>query len=294
MLPINPHLAMVIATFIFGANYVVGRAVAGEVPPYTVGFVRWFVALVLILPFTLRHVKADWRTITAGWRPLTACGFLMPFMGAGITYVALTKTVAVNAGIVQTSLPIFTLILSWILLGDRITARQAIGTVLAIVGVLGIVARGDPAVLASLEINTGDLILIVCNLGLAAYGVMIKKVPSGLHPLSILTVVFAVGAICHVPFAGYEVFSGQWPTGSTVSILGLVFVALFPSVVAIFCWNRAIDCFGPGKAGMYMNLVPVFAAALAVPFLGETLELFHVIGGLLIVGGVMLSTRTAR
>lgn len=287
----NPHLAMVLATFIFAANYVVGRAASGEVPSYMLGFTRWAGAALIVLPFTYRYVLADWERIRANWKLLVLAGTLMPFLGAGVTYVAMTKTIAVNAGIVQTSLSIFTVLLARIFLGDRLGRLQVVGAVTAILGVLVIVLRGDPAVLLSLSINTGDVILVFCNLALAGYAITIKRLPAGFHPMTVLSVVFVVGAAVHVPFVIGEIAGGEVVNASLVALTSLVFVVLFPSVVAIICWNRAIATLGANRASFYMNLVPVFTAILGFALLGETLAAYHIAGCALIIGGVTLSTR---
>ena len=290
----NPHVAMVLAAFIFGANYVIGRAVVGDVPPYMMGFVRWTAATLILLPFTWGKLRADSAYVRVNWKPMAMAGCLMPFMGAGLTYVALTKTVAVNAGIVQTSLPIFIVLLSWIFLRARFAGIQALGAVVAIAGVFAIVLRGDPAVLMDLRFNTGDLILVFCNLSLAGYAIVVKRLPGGLHPMSLLTMICIFGAVYHVPFMVAELAEGEFVRATLVSAIGLVFVAIFPSVVAIMCWNHAIATIGTNASGFYMYLVPVFSALLAYTFLGETIEVYHWIGGALIVVGVTLSTKQAR
>lgn len=290
----SPHAAMVLATFIFGANYVVGRAVVGDVPPYAMGFVRWMAATLILLPFTWSRVAADMAYLRANWKLLALAGCLMPFMGAGLTYVALTKTIAVNGGIVQTSLPIFIVLLSWIFLRDRLVARQALGAVVAIAGVFAIVLRGDPAALLNLRFNTGDLILVFCNLSLAGYAIAVKRLPGGLNPMTLLTAICVFGAVYHVPFLVVELAEGEVVRATAVSAMGLLFVAIFPSVVAIMCWNHAIAELGANRAGFYMYLVPVFSAVLAYTFLSETIEPYHLFGGALIVVGVTLSTQQRR
>ena len=195
---------MLIAVLIFGLNYVVGRWVAGDVQPYVLGFVRWTAGTLILLPFALAHLKSDAERIRVNWKLLCLAGFLMPFMGAGVTYVALTYTGAINAGVIQTSMPVMIVLLSWMFLGEKTRGIQWLGIVVAIAGVLYIVARGNPATLVDLTFNIGDAILIVCNLGLAGYGVAVKRLPGGFHPLSLITIVCAVGAVCHIPFFIYE------------------------------------------------------------------------------------------
>ena len=285
------HVLMAQAALIFALNYVIGRWAAGEVAPYTLGFTRWTVGALVLLPFTWHLIRRDLLLLQRHWKLLCLLGFLMPLMGAGITYVALNYTTAINGGAIQTSLPVLIVVLAWIVLGDRITGRQLFGVVLAVVGLLYMISRGDPAILLDLAFNRGDAVLLLCNLCLAGYGVAARLMPKEVHTLTLLTMVCAVGALCHVPFFAVELAQEGLPPLSTKSVVSLVFVAFFPSVVAILGWNVAIARLGPSRAGFYMYLVPVFSAAIGVPFLGETLGAFHLIGVALIVVGVTVSAR---
>jgi drug/metabolite transporter (DMT)-like permease len=285
---------MLLAALIFGLNYLVGRWVVGDVQPYVLGFIRWTAGVIILLPFAWKHIRNDIDLINSNWKLLGLAGFLMPFMGAGVTYVALNYTDAVNAGVIQTSMPVMIVLLSWIFLRERTACVQWLGLVVAIAGVIYMVARGNPSTLLTFSFNKGDAILIFCNLGLAGYAVTVKLLPSNLHPLSLITVVCAVGAACHLPFFVYELFSGQAITWGVKALVSLRFVAIFPSVFAILLWNFAINRIGPSRAGIYMYLVPVYAAVFAVPFLGESIGVYHVVGAALIIGGVTLSGRQAK
>jgi len=288
------HLMMLFAVVIFALNYIIGRWAVGETPPYLLGFVRWDVGMLILLPFAWTHLRQDYEFIGRNWKLLCLAGFLMPFMGAGVSYVALIHTEAINAGVIVTSMPVMMVLLSWLILKERFTGGVWLGIVIAISGVLYIVSRGDPVSLLELSFNIGDLILIGCNLGLAGYGIAIKKLPQGIHPLSLLTVVCAVGALCHAPFVAYEIASGEQAVLSTKTFVSLAFVAVFPSVVAILIWNIAIGRIGPSRSAFYMYLTPVFAAMFAIPLLGESIGVYHIIGAVLIVIGVTLSSRKAR
>ena len=288
------HLLMAQAALVFALNYVIGRWAAGEVAPYTLGFTRWTVGTLVLLPFAWHLIRRDRVLLRRHWKLLCLLGFLMPLMGAGITYVALNYTTAINGGVIQTSLPVLILLLAWIILGDRTTGRQIFGVVLAVVGLLYMISRGDPAVLLGLDFNRGDAVLLLCNLCLAGYGVAARLMPKEIHTLTLLTMVCAVGAACHVPFFAVELIEDGLPPASARAVVSLLFVAFFPSVVAILGWNVAIARLGPSRAGFYMYLVPVFSAAIGVPFLGETLNAYHLIGAALIIGGVTVSSRKPR
>lgn len=288
------HAMMLFAVMIFALNYIVGRWAVGDTPPYMMGFVRWEVGMLLLLPFAWPHLRRDHAFIGRNWKLLCLAGFLMPFMGAGVSYVAMIHTGAINAGVIVTSMPVMMVLLSWLILRERFTGGVWLGIAIAIAGVLYIVSRGDLASLLNLSFNIGDLILVGCNLGLAGYGIAIKKLPEGIHPLSLLTAVCAVGALCHAPFVAYEMALGDYAVLGTKTFVTLGFVAVFPSVVAILIWNIAIGRIGPSRSAFYMYLTPVFAAVFAIPLLGESIGVYHVVGAGLIVIGVTLASRKAQ
>ncbi len=282
---------MLLAALIFGVNYVLGRWAVADVPAYTLGFTRWAVGGLVLLPFAWRFIARDRAWIAANWAWVALAGFLMPFMGAGVTYVALIYTEAINGGVLQTSLPVFIIILSRLILRERTSGAQWLGAAIAIAGVLYVVARGRADVLLDLRFNIGDALLIACNLALAGYAIVVRKMATGYHPLTLLSLVCAVGAAIHAPFFAVEIVSDEPFRASLPAIVALVFVAIFPSVIAILCWNHAIQRLGAPRAGFYLYLVPVFAAVFAVPLLGEDIGGYHLIGGALIIAGVSLSTR---
>ncbi len=284
------HLVILLAVLIFSVNYVVGRGVHEDAPPFMLGFTRWAGAAVLLAPFAMRDFRAEWSRIVENWRKIAACALLMPFIGAGLAYTALTMTVAINTAVVQTALPVFTVLLSWIFLKDRLTKFQATGLCGAIVGVTCIISRGDPAILASLNFNLGDLIMLFCNLGLAGYAVLLTRLPP-IRPLALLLPICVLGAVYHVPFLAMELAMGKMLRPTPLSLASLAFVAVFPSIVAILSWNHAIARLGPSTSGMYFYLVPVLTAALAYVFLGETVAWYHYVGGGVIIASVWLAGR---
>ena len=285
----SPHLASVLAVFIFALNYIVGRGVRDDAPPFTLGFFRWAGAAIILLPFALRGLRDDWTELVQGWRVLTACGFLMPVVGASLAYVALTTTTAINASVVQISLPVLTILIAAVALRERITGPIAVGCGIAVLGVFAIIIRGDPAILAEFNFNPGDLLILLCQLGLAGYAVLVKFAPR-VRPLSLLLALCLLGTVYHLPFLAWELADGRFVTLRWAGFGGLAFVAVFPSICAIYLWNYGIKGLGPSRSGIYMFLMPVFGATLAHVFLDETLAWYHVLGTGLIVSGVMLTS----
>ncbi len=289
----SAHLVNLLAVSILSLNYVVGRGVYEDAPPFMLGFTRWAGAAVLLAPFALRQVRDEWPLLVEHWRVIAACALLMPFIGAGLAYTALTMTVAINVAVVQMALPVFTVLLAWIFLKDRLTAARTIGMCGAMLGVLTILSRGDPAILATLSFNNGDLLILFCNLGLASYSILLKRLPP-IRPLAFLFAICVLGAGFHVPFLAAELASGKSLQPTWLGLGSLAFVAVFPSIVAILSWNYAISRLGPSTAGIYFYLVPPITAGLAYLLLGETVASYHYAGGAVIIASVWLAGRGAQ
>lgn len=283
-----PSFAVLLSAVIFSVNFVIGRGIHEDCPPIMLGFSRWAGAALILLPFTWRRVAADWARVTANLTPLCVLSALMPVGSAMVGYIALTSTLAVNAAIVQAAMPVLTVVFSWLWLKDRLSARQAGGLALALVGVLGIVIRGDPAVLGGLGFNRGDLLMLFSTACLAVYTVVLKRLPVSFHPLTLLTVVCALGGAFHLPFLAWEMLDGRFLTVNRAALGGILFVAVFPSILAIMFWHYGIEKLGPNRTNVFYYLVPVFTAALGYAFLGEAIAWFHAAGAVLIVAGLVL------
>ncbi len=290
----SPHLLCFLAIAFLGANFVVVRNIYEQYPPAVLSIWRWGGAALILLPFTWSGLCEDWPIIRRNWRALVACALLMPIVGSLTGYLAMALTEAVNGAIIQSMVPVLVVLLSWFLLIERINQRQFFGLAMALAGVLGIVARGDPEVIRSLNFNSGDLLLLASACGLAGYVVLFKRARDKPRPLVFITVICGVGAVFHIPFVAFEFLQGSPMPFNTATIFSILFVAIFPTVLAITFSNYGIEKLGPSKTSVYAYFMPVITAALAYIFLGEAIAAFHVIGAVLIISGVYMAARRDR
>jgi drug/metabolite transporter (DMT)-like permease len=288
-----PHLTALTAMLAFSVNYVVGRWAHLDVPPATLGFVRWATAAVLLAAVVGPRIRTAAPLLRANWRIIVTASIIMPFFGGTAAYFGLTMTTATNAGIFQTLTPIFTVVLAWVMLGEVLSARQIGGVTVAMAGVLYLVVKGDPARFAALDLNPGDIVLVLTNVAFAVYAILVRKLPRAIDPVALLFSICALGGLFHAPFLIAEVATGQTIDLTERAAASLVFVALFPSMLAILCFNYSVKQLGAGIATIYMYVVPVFTAGISVLVLREVLELYHVVGALLVIGGVALVTLRA-
>ena len=289
----NAYILLTSTALFWAGNAVVGRAVRDVFPPIGLAFWRWTIALVLILPFALPHLKRDRAALLGAWPVMVLLGTLGIGAFNSMLYTGLTQTSALNAMLLQSAQPGLILLVGAIVMGDRTTMRQIAGAVIAMLGVLAIIARGEPAKLLALRLNWGDLVIALAVFLWAIYSVFLRRKPA-VHPLSFFAATLMVGSVVIAPFYLWELAHGERIVAVPESWAALAYVALFPSILAYLFFNRAVELIGSASTGIYMNVTPVLGAGLAVLFLSETIRLFHLGGLAFILSGVLLAGRGPR
>jgi drug/metabolite transporter (DMT)-like permease len=274
----------------WSGNFVLGRGVHDVVPPVALAFWRWTIALLILLPFALTPLKAQRHMIRKNWKILTLLALLSVTSFNTFIYIALQSTSAINTIMVNAMTPVFIPLIAWVGFRDRITLRQFSGVVLSFFGLAWIVSRGHPEILLTLQFATGDLWTLSAAMCWAVYTVLLRKRPEGLHPIAFLAAIIAVGLLFLLPVYLWEMSTGTVIRPTRTSILSVLYVAVFPSVLAYIFWNRAVGSVGATRAGVFMHLMPVFGIILAIIFLGERLNVYHVLGIVMIFAGIVLTT----
>ena len=281
---------MLLPPLFWGGNAVAGRMAAGLVPPLSLAFWRWLFAFLILLPFGLPRVLAQKETVARHWKLLCLLSATSVTAYSSLLYVALLTTTAVNATLVSTTIPVAIVSLSWLWFREGVGPRQAAGIVLSLAGVLMVIARGELQTLLSLSLHAGDLWALAAVASWSVFSVVLRRYPTGLDSLAFLTVQVGIGALFVLPiYLGelliYGGFDLSWKAVGLISYL-----AVFQSLVAYGLWNFGVARLGAGTAGVYINLIPVFTALLAIPLLGESFRWFHGAGMLLIFAGIWLAT----
>lgn len=286
----NALLMLVLTTLFWGGNTVAGRLAVGEVSPMIVVFLRWMIVAAILLPLQWTRIRSEWPVM----RPYFPHMVLMAVFGFvgfnSLFYIAATQTTAVNLGIIQGSIPILVLIGSVIAFGTRVRILQLLGILLTLVGVALIAAQGKLEVLLALAVNPGDGIMLAACVLYSGYTLGLRNRPR-VHPLAFFAVLSGISALTSIPGLVYEVMANtaQWPGWR--GWLVVFYVALFPSCLAQITFMRGVELIGPARAGVFINLVPIFAAILAVSILGEPFEWHHGTALTLVLGGIWLSER---
>jgi drug/metabolite transporter (DMT)-like permease len=286
----QPYLLLSITALCWAGNAIVGRLAAGHIAPVTLAFLRWTLAFLLILPFAFRHLVRDWGAI----RSRLGTMVLLSVTGVGaftsLQYWSLEYTQALNTLLLQSAAPLFIAVWSLILLGIRLTLAEAAGIALSLAGVLVILLHGDLAALTEIAFNKGDLIFTAALVIFGLYSVLSLKRPE-IHGLSMAGFTFACGAICLLPLVLWELAFRPIMAPDPTNLLTLLYVAVFPSTLAYLCFNRGVQLIGANRAAPVFHVVPVFGSAMALVFLGERPQLFHVGGFALVLSGIFVASR---
>jgi drug/metabolite transporter (DMT)-like permease len=287
---VSPYLLLTLANLFWAGNWIVGRAMRGDVPPLALSFWRWVIALAFILPLAWPHLRRDWPRLAAGWPWLLLFGLLGTACYNALAYVALQYTTAVNGLLLNSFIPIVIVCLGWLFLGKRLRRIEAIGIAASFVGVLMIAARGDLAVLAALQFNPGDIWILVSVVAWAVYTLALPHRPR-VDALSFLAAIAVVGLVGLAPFYAWEMSAGRHINPTPTALAAIAYTGIFPAFLGFLFWNRGVAETDPARAGLFIHLLPAFGILLSMIFLDEYPLPYHFIGIGLILAGIWLNTR---
>jgi drug/metabolite transporter (DMT)-like permease len=286
----NPYLLLAIASLFWSGNHIIGRAIGGHVPPLGLSTVRWFIPALLLWPLARSHLKHDWPLIRTHAGMLLWLGLTGGALFTALQYVGLQYTGALNVSVLNSLVPVLIVGMGALLFRDRIGALQLAGIATSSFGVLIIIARGQLDTLRQLAFNWGDVIIVANMVVFSIYAACLRLRPQ-IHWLSFMFVLALISSASTLPFFVWESFSGYTFQPTWLTAFAVVYVSIFPSVIAFAAWNRGVELIGANRSGPFLHLVPIYTAVLASALLGERLASHHVIGFALILAGVWLASR---
>ncbi len=290
------YVLLGLVMLLWAGNSIVGRAVRDDVGPFTLSFVRWAGASLVLLPFALGPMRRDWAVLKASWLIVVVLGLTGVAAFNALMYTGLHFTTATNGLLLQAAIPPAVLGADRLLFGTRASLAQLWGIGASMLGVAVIVFQGQPSHVLGFRFGVGDALVLVAVVDWALYTVLLRKRPA-VSPLSFLLATFLIGVVAIAPLALWEALTGppvRWSLGVGGAFL---YVALLPSLVSYLIYNNAADVVGPARAGQAITLLPLFGALLSAALLGETLHAYHFAGMALILIGIVvgaLAPRAAR
>jgi len=288
------YASMVGAAMCFASSLMLIKAYGDIIPPFGMTFVRWFGVAVILLPFQFWVVWRYHAVIVTHWRRLLVLGVTGMSIPALVNYFAIRTSSATNIALIISSTPIMVILADRLFLAEALSVRRLAGVIVAFVGVVVIILRGDIHVLQTLAIVPGDLWALTGTTSWAIYSLLIKPWRLDLPPMVQLIIIAAFAGLAALPFALYEAANtGPWAPGWRLPAIA-VFSILVPGLGAFALHGICVRRLGIAHAAMVQYIVPIFVAIFATLLLGEKLEVFHAVGGAAVLGGVWLASKTAR
>ena len=282
------YLSLVIATLCWGGNAVAGKLAVGHISPMTLTFFRWLIAVVIIFAISMPQIRKDWPVVRKNLPILIFLGVMGYVVFNAALYTAVNYTTAINVTVEQVLIPMLIFVMNFVLFRMHVSLAQVFGFTLTFIGGLITAVHGDFQTLMTLTVNIGDAIMMIAVVGYAIYTVALRWRPV-INWRTMMAIPALVALIFSVPLVIWEYSTGRmiWPdqTGWTVAI----YTALFASLVAQVLYIVGVEKIGANRAGLFINLVPVFGTLLSVAIIGEALQLFHVIALILALGGIAIA-----
>lgn len=293
-------LLLTVPPLMWAGNAVVGRLAADLIPPMTLNFLRWLIAFFILLPLAWQILRPS-STLWSAWRRYLLLGFLGVGCYNALMYLALHTSTALNVTLVGASVPVWMLLIGTLFFKQRISRLQLVGSLLSIVGVMVVLSRGELARLAQIQFVAGDFYIVLASIAWAFYSWLLVK-PAANQPndppnirsdwaaFLMAQIVFGLG------WAGLFA-GGEWALTATPISWGwplvavLLYVAIGPAILAYRCWGVGVQRVGPAMASFFANLTPLIAALLSAAFLGELPQMYHAAAFVLVVGGIVVSSR---
>jgi drug/metabolite transporter (DMT)-like permease len=289
----SPGLLLTLSGLFWAGNAVASRLAVDQISPLTLVFLRWVVVLMVLWPAYGGQIYEYWSNI----RQRLLRVFLMAALGFTafnvLFYFAGHYTSAINIGILQGALPIFVMAGAFVVYGARISWLQIAGVLITMLGVVVVATRGAPLSILEIHLNEGDLFMLAACVLYAFYTVALQNRPP-MPAAGFFTLLALIAAITSLPLVIFEACSVGLAVPSYKGFVLTAYVAIFPSCLAQLFLLRGVDLIGPARAGVFMNLIPVFAAILAVALIGEPFAAFHAVALVLVMGGILLAQRSPQ
>lgn len=289
----SPAVLLTLAGIFWAGNAVASRLAVDQISPLTLVFLRWVLVLAVLWPIYGRQVRAYWPQIRPRLVAIVAMASL-GFTGFNVMfYIAAHYTSAINIGILQGAMPIFVLAGAFLAHGTKASLVQMCGVLITSVGVLVVATHGMPLSVLDIDLNRGDLLMLAASILYAFYTVALRDRPQ-MPGAAFFTLLALIAAITSLPLVVVEAATSGLTMPTAKGLLVTAYIAIFPSCIAQIFMLRGVDLIGPGRAGVFMNLVPVFSAFLAVVLINEPFAPFHAVALLLVIGGILLAQRPPR
>jgi len=288
----SAYTFLVLAALFWSGNFIVGKfATLYQIPPLTLNVFRWISVWIILMPFTYKEIYNNLPYIKKNWFVISFMGVITISTFNSVVYFALNYTQIINAVLMLAAIPAATIVLSSLMNIEKTNIFQILGLFLSIIGISSIISNGDIQKLTSLSFNKGDVWMLVCVITWALYSTLLKKNKFKFSQFSLIQLMVTAGIIFLIPQFFYEKSIGLEVNFNKAFFLILFYVVIFPAIAAYYLWQKGIEIIGPNRATMFIQLMPLFSAVMAIIIFKEKFELYHFVGATFIVLGIYLSNR---
>jgi len=289
------YLLLILTTLFWSGNFIVGKAASiYQIPPFSLNFYRWLFAFLILLPFTVKEILTNKKYILDNIVFFIILGITSITIFNSIVYYSLYYTQVISGVLMISTIPVWIMFIASILKIEKTNLFQIIGVILSLTGVLFIITKADIELIKSLDFNKGDLSMVVAMFSWATYSALLRKKTYEVSQIALLEVIIICGLFFLIPVYFIEMSLGNPIKIEKPFILTLTYVVLFPGILAFLFWIKGIAIIGANRAGVFLHLMPIFGALMAMIIFGEKFMFYHFLGAIFIIAGITLSNKNKK
>jgi len=289
------YLLLILTTLFWSGNFIVGKAASiYQIPPFSLNFYRWLFAFLILLPFTFKEILSHKKYILDNISFFIILGITSITIFNSIVYYSLYYTQVISGVLMISTIPVWIMFIASILKIEKTNLFQIIGVILSLTGVMFIITKGDIELIKSLDFNKGDLSMVVAMFAWATYSALLRKKTYEISQIALLEIIIICGLVFLIPIYFIEMSSGNLIILGKPFILTLIYVVLFPGILAFLFWIKGIAIIGANRAGVFLHLMPIFGALMAMVIFKEKFMFYHSLGAIFIIAGITLSNKNKK
>ena len=286
------YIFLILTTLFWAGNFIVGKAASlFEIPPFTLNFYRWTFAWLILAPFTIKEIIEKKNYIFGNIKLIIILGITSITIFNSIVYYSLNFTQVISGVLMISTIPVMIIVFCWLLKIEKTNIFQILGVIFSLCGVVVIITKANLTILLNLNFNKGDLWMVVAMFSWALYSALLRKKKLELSQLSLLQTIISAGLVFLLPAYLIELSLGYRANIHLPFILTLTYVVLFPGLASFILWIKGISIIGSNRSGIFLHLIPIFSTIFAIIIFKEKFMLYHLIGAILIISGIILSSK---
>ena len=288
----SAYIFLILTTLFWSGNFIVGKAASlFEIPPFTLNFYRWTFAWLILAPFTLKEIIEKKNYIFENIKLIIILGITSITIFNSNVYYSLNFTQVISGVLMISTIPVMIIIFCWLLKIEKTNTYQVLGLIFSLSGVAVIITKANLDILLNLHFNRGDLWMVVAMFSWATYSALLRKKKLEISQLSLLQTIISAGLVFLLPAYLIELSLGYKASINMPFVLTLTYVVLFPGLASFIFWIKGISLIGSNRAGIFLHLMPIFSTILAIIIFKENFMIYHLIGAILIITGIILSSK---